>query len=835
MQTNYNSLSSYLSNNFSNKQEINEGLLDGLSKLFGKSLSKSETKDANKKVGFFGALLAPFSSKFNDVKKSEDPFISAYEEMAKKEAENEKKRLENELKAEQDSEIARMKAEFDANQRQLDLASQNKVKAYEATKKRLDDAGKKLSNTKLLYSAKQQEEIIQMIRTEGKDIATEASPLKKMEELAMLIYMKEDGTVRSGEEVADAIENNEEIKKYAEEYNKLAQKHKKTIIESSKTKEFLESYKAVSSATYTNSNIDETIKNTEDELKNFEEGVSAYTQINKLKKQYKDTKDKIDKLENSPFKKELGPDEFKTKLKEMLNDLDFKQENGNIDPAKLGAELEKLGIDSKTIDKIKNKDGISELSPEKIGDIFNSIDNEVFEKASKEASKTIQTKIEEENRKFNNMVNFDDDNLSNEEKAEKLKKYYEEIGDTDKANKASHLVETFYNLNKNDVEKGVYTEGESACENRLKSLKDDIKKGEKIKEDLKTRQEANKKARQNALDAVKSRADNEIPDDIKDKVEKEIQGIEAGEEFNEKGEIGFYDSKGDWHSKPGPKASDDEVNKYIKARKEYIISVDLDKLKQNDFGVESVKINDDGTTYTIKYKDGTTDEKASKDDAILAKASQITSSRSKGLILKEKQNIAETFVTLSKKDLKEELKKLKESSKPEDKEKYESLIFLFNNSDKLDTFFKDVDLVGDDTLKSIKKAIEDNKDKIEDEVEDNDIKTKKDDYDDVDDEDEDAKDENDYESDEDEEYTDENGETKTRKKKIINPAKEWKRRKSKSTGKPTKNYYNKNDESISADEYKEKMQRYKDAKRKANSQNENNYTQLKNYLLEMFG
>lgn len=49
--------------------------------------------------------------------------------------------------------------------------------------------------------------------------------------------------------------------------------------------------------------------------------------------------------------------------------------------------------------------------------------------------------------------------------------------------------------------------------------------------------------------------------------------------------------------------------------------------------------------------------------------------------------------------------------------------------------------------------------------------------------------------------------------KIENPSKKWHRKKNKHTGKPTKSYFDKKGNSISADEFKEKLKHYRDAKK----------------------
>ena len=55
-------------------------------------------------------------------------------------------------------------------------------------------------------------------------------------------------------------------------------------------------------------------------------------------------------------------------------------------------------------------------------------------------------------------------------------------------------------------------------------------------------------------------------------------------------------------------------------------------------------------------------------------------------------------------------------------------------------------------------------------------------------------------------------------KKIENPSKIWHKKKNKRTGKPTKSYFNKKGDSISQDEFKEKLKNYREKKAAAKNE-----------------
>ena len=80
--------------------------------------------------------------------------------------------------------------------------------------------------------------------------------------------------------------------------------------------------------------------------------------------------------------------------------------------------------------------------------------------------------------------------------------------------------------------------------------------------------------------------------------------------------------------------------------------------------------------------------------------------------------------------------------------------------------------------------------------------------------------------------------TKTNKK-ISNPAKKYHKRKNKRTGKTTKNYYDKDGNSVNPKEYDQMVENYKKARKRAQERNQtvqdNNslrYNNLTNYLFE---
>lgn len=849
MVNNYNSLSNYLNSTFNcnttQNNIIKEDLLGNITSFF------SGKKEANKKLGFFGAIgamLGSFTSKVKDTNSSKNPFLAEYTRQVEDEAKREQKRLENELNAEDKVEIARLKAEYEHRQRQLDLASQNKVKAYNATERRLKDAEKKVKTNKLLYSAAQNEALITKIRTEGAENSLDSNPLKQMQELALLIYMKPDGSVRSGEELKAELENeNSELKQYVEEYNKIADKFKKPILDSMNTEDFIKEHESMTNEAYTNSTIETELEDAINAKKSFEKGRKAFNAVKEMQDEYDKIGNEITKIDNF-FNSEENPngDTIKTKLNELLGEelnLGSFNNGDQFDATKFGARLESLGIPSDIIDKIKNSEGVLNGDADSIKAAINGLESKDID----EIITNVKNKKEELEKKQENSIDMK--SLTLEEQIAKINKVYE--NDEAKRKEMVELVTHYHEqLNQEDIEKGLYNEEIEASQTYFDNLTADVKKAETRKQKLKDQQEANRIARQKAETAIKYREENAIPDSIKDDVENQLQGLEGDEQMDKDGNIYFMD--GDEPVYKPVNGSEEEQNKYIERRNKHLLSIDLENYGKGEgtdyYGAKKIEVNpgSDPETYTITYADGTQDTNASKDDAIFAKTNQLQHNRSRQLILSAKQEMADTLNKyISDGELKmDEIEALRKSTKPEDQLKYEMLAYCIENSDNIETFFNGVDLIGNDTLNSIKTAFKkgnvDNtgeiKAKMSDDYEKYDVAKNSSDWEDENDAD--ADDDEETDSDEEDEVnakneagdslvkidgkwyktddvddegnlkSDAKPQTNVSNKKIKNPAKEWKRRKRKNGKGTTKNYYNKKNESISEKEYKERMFRY---------------------------
>lgn len=828
--TNYNELSRYLSDKI-NTQNVNEGLLDKI-------------KGGTGLLGWIGGFFANFTG-VSETSGNGNKMIEEYRKLMNTEIENEKKRLEAEQKSEEDLEIAKLNAEFEHNQNQLDIASKNRVKAYKARAKQISDYSKQLKSNKLLYSKEENEAIINKIREAGKELgAMDNNPLTEMADLAMIIGVNEDGSVRTYDDIKSVMENEPdgELAKRIKEYNKLAEKHGKSIIGAMSSDEFKEAFTNKCAEVRKTKDLETKLKEAQQAQDEFNKKTKAVGKINEIQQAHEDAKKAHEEAETklneltdnktNPFipeggynsetgelTKECSKEDFNTAIKKLANkhdnETDFKK------------ALQDAGVSEDYITSLfKNGDEDTkfEFTPENIS---NRIESDECKNLVEDAIKSVKEKQESNIKEAKTTVEQAKTTLdktidTKTAKIEDIKKFVEEHDNNPESLEA---IDAYEKMSDKDRESGEYDPNSKVHKEAKAKMIKGIKDIEKSIDTNKKNQDLNKRAAENARNKMEGRKRTAVDDDIKDEVEKLTDGLEGGEVRTDKG-IGFWDGE-NFVKKPKPGASNEEKEEYIQKRKEYALSLDPNSIGNNDNDIKSVVKNDDGT-YTITYNNGKTEETDDKETAALAKAEVISREKAQAAVIGVKQDAAEVVkncIKDGKLDV-EEIKDLLDSDNDDDKEKIQTLKYLLNNEKDIDSFFKGVDLDGDVTAEEIKKAVGDSKEELKKHFEDfEDVEFKKrdkstddtedSDYEDVKDDDEDANDDKEYDSDEEE--TDENG-NKT-KKKLKNPAKIWHRKKRKNGKGMTKSYYN-GDDSISADEYKQRMENYKKAKKKSNNTSE---------------
>lgn len=899
----YNSLSNHLktkiteSNNVEINDRVDEGKIgDWFKSFFGK-------KGNEEKKGIFG-MLGSIASMFSP-ENSENKLWQKYKDIEEKKLADEKTRLRDELKAEDEREIARLEAEYETNKTQLDLASQRRVEAYQATKRQLEDVKKReiaarKNKTALLYTREQNQARLDAIRNAGLDSDEGENPLRDMAELATIILCDKDGNPRSQEDIKAIMDKPEdqlsseekELRGQIQEYNEIAKAHEEDLITAMSSSSFEKLVKNNLGKTLTDKDADTQLENAKKAKADYEAEVEKAKKVRDfLKEQEKSGKvvedaqkevEKFTSKESNPWAGEgvtedgkfnpLKPEAFKQAMVDMASDLDkFKKEDGSFDIGAYKKAMEDMGIPSETIDAFGEEiDGLWKPDSTKISEALNSLSDDQISEAAKKVAESKSKELADKKAAV-----ADAKALAEESKSKKVDPEMQD------------LIDEYNGLS--DEDKARLDPESEAGKKYKEDIEGNVTKAEKAVEDNKKVKKANKDARDRALAAKQSRKDAKMDPNLEDKVSDETSGIEAGEIKNEDGEVGFFNEKGKWVPKPSPNDTDEEKDEYIKKRDHHLLSADPEEMDLYKDDIESVKLNDDGKTYTITYKDKDKEPKtdASLDEAAKAKASQISRAKAKKGMIKRKQEVFDKVkkVFNEKGEFNEEgYNSLSDAEK-------ETVKYMLSTGKPLHEFFKGMDIEnGDDSANEIKKMFGDDPDAAKekltdalDTIESEDPDTNAEDYDETEWEDDntqvDDEDSGKYDSEEDEEVDsedsgkidgedvvkvdgkwykksdiDENGkpvdgaeeqdETKvtkdkvTRKKKLINPKIEWKRRKNKRTGKKTKSYYNVKDkkQSISKKEFLERVKTYQKAVRKAKqkeaSSSSIDYTSLKNWLFE---
>lgn len=919
----YKGLSTYLNNSF-NENLITEA--NFFSNLFGLG-SKKNTETQNKASGLFGMIFSGFNSILGGKSASSDKLMDTMNSLAEKELANEEARLKKEQDAFEQQEIAKLEAQFEYKQAQLDLASSNKVRAYNANKNKLKAIKAQIANaskngTMLLHTAEESQSFLNEITNIGREIDPDGgSPATQLTDLFKAAIIKEDGSTRTLDEIKKIYNKNEndltdeekKIKSYVKSYNEIAEKHGKALLSGMESKEFKELYSSKVNEARNTADLQNELENTEQQLKNLEERASAIDKCDKIQKEYDDAakeyddkKKKLDDLtgEKSNLVGKYKEVDGKTEV-EPLESGDYKSKILALVPESMDGtniteikqKLKDAGIPEELCTKIIPNPSDSAGEDISAQDLKNAVsskleeidESDIKEYAKKSAedakSKIISLKSEVETAKetLDTKVNLNDSNLSDDEKKDKLKEHYPE--DVEKFELKKNLSETA--LAESKPGSDAYNKAKEKVQAHINEVKNKIKENDKFKK-------ANQNAREKAVEDIEFRSENSIPAELKDEVEAKTRGLEPGEAFNDKGKLGFWgkdkDGKKKWIQKPGANASEEDIKQYKEQRDNHLLTSNI---KDNESIVKTVK--KEGDEYVITFKDGSTD-KCDEKTALEFLANKRNAALTQSIMMERKQAVADVFKKCVK-DGKIDMKEFKAATAGG---KNSSLLADINtviNSDNPEGLFDGLDFNGA-TASEIKNAlskdsgdgsgkkvsaVDDLKNYLKNEFDDDSTEydyknrskdeetgeyTDNDNWEDVEDDDEDLKDDEDKESDEEDEENaknesgdklvkvdgkwykksdiDENGKPKseatpqknTSKKILKNPAKIWKRKKKKNGKGTTKSYYNKDGESISADDYKEKVTSYKRVKKKQSQQSDSiqskGYTSLSNYLLEKF-
>ena len=847
-------------------------------------LTTSINEASNSGIGKFWGILGSF---FQFTKKEElkdDPItklLAEQEATAEKNIEDRLKSLEQSREA---AYIEKLKTKFAAKEKQLDLENNQRIKRYNVAKERLANEQKLIAKSKTIRTSSQMDAYMQSLDEAFDQASGIPDDAKKLQDTIRCIVYKPDGSPRTSKEI-NQFTSEGEGKEMFEEYKQITGKNSQSITDAVNSKDFQDFIQINTGHAVQRENAARHAEETAAALEDFNNKSAA---IDAYKNQQKHADDAQNELNTANAKK--------TKFDELIG------ENTNIDNltseqvADIVAkkiinkrqELIDSGADADTISaeiqKIENAYGISvmtDLSNDDITEdkIKTAISSKITDDNEESIIETAKNNLTNEKRKIDNNI------TTAQEKVNQIPEKIEKGDKTDDEYKQAIIAEA--------VSKGFTQEDAETYANNIVTYESmpevdkQMLSGDKTQDPYKSNKQklenAKKEAdaalqvidkaedarRQRAVEAHESREKNKMFKDIEGEISKATQGANPGEYIKITTDSdgkkiytqGYYNDNGDFVERPTDEA---QLKEYEKTLQDRLLTG-----KNNLPTKFSGKITKNGDKY---LKDG---QEISKDEAINILAAQQMQKNVNMDIIAAKQSAIKDLKSI----IKTETNDSGEKTYSIDKEKFdklspeqkESILKLVSNPDEV---CKGVDISGSLSIDSVKDTISSlDKNNLPEELKtainnsentnntnsDGESNTNTDDYDDGNGNDEDYEDE-DNEGSEDEDLDDledddfedddinsdvEQGENG--KSKVKNPAKVWKRRKNKRTGKTTKSYYNgKKDEngnkiSISAEEYKEKVKHYKklkakrDARRSSTTttdQNSLQYSSLKNYLIE---
>ena len=908
MNLNYTSLSEHLnkklSENTISANQIDEGFFDNINfNFFGKN-RKTDENTSKKEQGFLGALGSLIKN-LTQVNAPTNKLLQKYEKLEQDRLAAEKKRLNDELTAEEEREIARLDAQYTQEKNQLDIASQRRVDMYRAHKKQLEDVTKKLSSNTLLYSSEQNAQILNNINNLGRDLnVDDSSDAMKMRELATLILCREDGTVRSQEEIASESAENKELQDYIVEYNKGLKNNESAISTSIDSDAYKEIIKHNADASQEAEKAKTNYESSKEIVNNYNKNVEAVKQIKTMKDAYDTAKSNVDAAEAEVNKikddskdnvfvgkikgntvQAVSSKDYKKALAKILNDKKYVTGvDGAFDYETFKNDLIAAGVSEDIINKIDsvandpNRAEIPNAPSTRtlLNNAINDISDKDYETAANATKTALQDKLNTATAKSESAKQVLNDTIdpTSEEGQRKIN-----AGNDEAVKKA---LETYNSIPEKEITSDIYSPDTAAGAEYAKQIKTALSNAEKSKKQLETNTATNAAAVKSAKESRRIRKEFEMDPDLRDAVDASSQSIEGGETFNKDGKIGIKtrdkNGKEIFLEKPGPTASREEQDAYINAREELLISENPAFINSESLGIKSVVKNENGT-YTIEYTDGTKTEDASLQEAAIAKSNQISINRSRDLIIRRKQEVAAalTGCIVNGKLDEEKYNALDPKNKAAIKK-------ILSGDREIGSYFENIDFDGaSDTAKQMQellkpdvaKQIAKDLDGIDADFEYSKSTKSDEDWDDAYDENSTdiANDDNEYDSEETEDIEDENNAKNSKgndlvkgddgkwykkkedgsadiesgeqtntsitkePKKLSNPAKKYHKRKNKRTGKTTKNYYDKDGNSINQKEYDSMVANYRKARKRAQEKGQNNsesiiYTNLTNYLFE---
>lgn len=800
---------------------ITEGFFgDRIKKLFGGSKEKKEEKGG----AVLGGILSMFGLGPSEYEKAMNDM---YKENASKAAERAKK-LADQL---EDTRIAKLKAKNTARQSMLDQTNNKKIDDLKSLQKRYEDEANKwksMAGNSRSYSEAEINAITDSLETLGTILPpSEQTLASRAKEMILKAAINEDGTLKSEDEIKNALEEARKTLNENDEFTKFFDKQTASIKNNASEKGIQDVFKnyvgELTGYTSKVENADQELEEAQEALNNLQgnldnEGRAAVDNYQKAV------------LENVKLKleagEELSDDEKKAleKMPKKIADSLFKDGDSYMKGITVDPDSGKVTVD---IDKLKT-------SCESNNDVLAAI-QKIADEATDE---TRGAKLEEYCEKHglpkdtfsgdpNNIKNLTKDSevikqaqkKADEIAKEKVKKNEKKMPENPAKNYPAEDIEQYINIQ----HEGPDNEAIKQAQERVKEAEANVQRKKDIAKEMKER-----------LADIKSQ---ELSRELNDKVlipygdekitlkeYKERTKCDAGEQIDDKGKR-YIEVDGKKIYRPDNVDPDsEEMQNYEKARIKKALKNQKPKEPAKKVTIKDGKYYLDGQEVDLS-----SDE--TKDDLKAEVAKSIAEQEAAETYKKDRQAIITNFKSALKdivagKDVKDPyMKEFMKDYTADGKIDVE----------KITDFLKELpDIKGEDGEIDVDKL----KDFLKDMPEDVKNKLSEEEY--VDNsEDPDNSDDSDDPNDDDES----NNNTED-DKKPVNPKKIWKRKKNKATGAMTKNYYyvggksERKGESISKDLYKEKIQNYKKKlaaykeKHSSETQNSSLTSYLKNAVLE---
>lgn len=826
-------LTEYLQNQL-HKENINEGIGDWLKGLIGKNVKATPEQEKAAKTSF--GLLGIFASKIG-IFNAKDPVGQAFEKIMEEQQSEAERRMREFQESKEGALAEKLKAKWEHKKNQLDLANKKKIAAYNQKRDELKREIAFWHNNNTSYTEEENNAYDERLEDSFNALGDlKISELEELDALRLKLAYDDDGNPRDLAKIKEYAES-EEGKSTFERFNKLAQKHNKPMLDGVDDEGFKEVMKKVQVSTKQMGEAIDAQKKADDELKEYNKKAGAVSKINDIKTNLENAKTKVTDCNNELDKltsKYVGEkdasgktsglfeldDEKRLKLKSdadiqsaIQSAIDGKFTDGDTDDVKkenIRKALAGLGIPDSVISNL-DTDSTMEFDANKIAE-------KIKDKLTAEGSgeKLKESILNDANKQY-------DVSRSKLKNAEAVQNRWNEINNciengtpvNEMSAEAQEMlsdeqisnIDEYRAIPKVDRENGAYDVNNpygKEVQERLEKDKSNCDEAVKKLNEINEARKAERKMRLKQLEKS-----NSIPTEVQEKIDKYMQGVDRGE-VKKDGKVGYNiinaEGKKEFIEKPGIDATKEEKEKYERGRdKALILNID-----------ENPPFNKVEFLENGKYKiDG--EETEDKEMAIEAQSliSLYHQNKELGNAKREEFINSKLGKMINSKDgsfNKEEYDKLSDEEKEcvdamiKDPDKY--LGKLANRDAKFD---------------GIKKKLEDEKFQI-----------KYDEYEDTDDEDDEetkelrnsqddeieddelvkGKDGKLYKKKEDGTADIDGGEVSSDKATLKNPAKIWHKKKNKRTNKTTKNYYDKEGNSLSPEDFKKLVKNYNEKKKK---------------------